>query len=100
MKIVLTLPKKSSFAKHNHRTFDVNMCIGEKLINISIDNNTSIDVSFREIIVVDFHDVAQKIYQLICFRNTLQNERHFQFLKNYAKHNHLSMDFLVYKKTA
>jgi hypothetical protein len=89
IKIIVMLPKKSAFSFLNHQTFVVNSIVSDSLINISIDEKTTIDVSFRELIIVDFHHYAQLAVDISNFKWNA-------FFLKYSQHNNLELDFLQY----
>jgi hypothetical protein len=100
MKIVLSLSQFSAFSEHNLKTYQVNTFIGDKLVNISIDRNTTIDVSFKEVIVVDFHNEMQRLFDSkICGFFTDRRQKAWDFLSLYAEHKKLNLGFLQYKQT-
>lgn len=95
MKIILNLSRFSSFSDHNYKTFEVNMFVGDKLVNITIGEKTTIDVSFKEVIVVDFHEEMQRKYDVINLGSFTQKQKNaFDFLNNYAVHNKINLGFL------
>lgn len=95
MKIVLNLSRFSSFSEHNYKTFEVNMFVGDKLVNIKIDEKTSIDVSFKEVIIVDFHEEMQRKYDVINWGLVVHKQKNaWSFLSNYAVHNKINLGFL------
>jgi hypothetical protein len=100
MKIVLFLSQFSAFSEHNLKTYEVNTFIGDKLVNISIDENTTIDVSFKEVIVVDFHNEMQRLFDS---KNwglfTDRKQKAWNFLSSYAERNKLNLGFLQYEQT-
>jgi hypothetical protein len=96
IKIIVMLPKKSAYSYLNHQTFNVNTIVSDSLINISIDEKTTIDVSFREIIVVDFHHYAQLAVDISNWNWNQSITKWNKFFVKYAEHNNLDLDFIKY----
>lgn len=88
MKAIVNVKKTSSAYKHNLKTFEVMNVFGP-LINLKIEDNLTMDFSYREVIIVDFEKEIQSAYDTY---NWNGNKRLLDFLQSYSKHNKLLFD--------
>jgi hypothetical protein len=92
MKVIVFVPKGSSFSKYNYRTFEVNMFVGDTLLNVSLEDFVSADFSFKEIIVVDFEkEIEQTKKDCAWYSNRIYKTK-LEWLNNYGKYRGLKIE--------
>ncbi len=92
MKAIIKVNKNSSYANLNGLTFDVNMIVGRKLLNISTDGLTTADFSIKEVMIVDIQNELQHAFDNNNFHGGFRNSDTLAFLQNYISENNIQVE--------